>query len=232
MLKNPQFSDFGTTNFFAFLHFQAAFREFFRKGPADAMPLIVFSEHNPCYSLKPREYENAKEYFRAPLIRIDPEVFVAAGDDLIPVRIVPLKIKGGMACYHGPGVLGVYIIGKFFSGPREFLLILSEIFEKTLNDCGLKPARITNPYDLWVSGKKVAAFGIISSYLPDGSILTGGGANIHYGANQKHLEAIWPCGDRAGIAGSIREFVPGITRKWLVDNLKNNLTEGLKFLIK
>lgn len=225
--------DLGLTNFRWFLKIQSEFAKRVTENPETSF--IFFSEHHACYSVKPHELKNAGNYFRLPLSGTELDLRIVLPDGT-PIPVVVIPQKGGRPAFHGQGVLGVYIIGRFSLTPDDFLRLLSKTVEAALkNIAETSFDRLTNPYDLWLRKQKVVSLGIHYKALTDNQIITTFGANVNYRVPQKFLDALWPCGDKIGLAGSLHDFpeFANIKRGEILHHLQPTLIETLTpFLYK
>lgn len=219
--------DLGLTDFRWFLKIQNEFAARLEK--TDSLFFIFFSEHHECYSVKPHELKHADSYFRLPISGTEPNLLMVLPDGT-PVPIVVVPQKGGRPTFHGQGVLGVYIIGRFSLTPDDFLRLLSKTVEAALkNITSVSFDRLTNPYDLWLKKQKVVSLGIHYKTAADNGIITTFGANVNYRVDQKFLDALWPCGDKIGLAGSLHTFpeFAGTKRGEILHYLHPALTQAL-----
>lgn len=147
VVKSPSFIDWGRTNYRAALARQIALLEARKAGKA--RDTLVFTEHNPVYTLGARP--GAEKH-----VLWDAKMLAKHGIEVVEAS------RGGDVTYHGPGQIVGYPIVSL--EPRrdlhEYLRMLEQTVINALGCLGLATARRPGQTGVWVGKKKIAAIGV------------------------------------------------------------------------
>lgn len=126
--------------------------------------------------------------------------------------------RGGEVTYHCPGqVVGYPILNLQRHQPdlHWYLRQLEEIVIQAIAPFGLKGDRIPGLTGVWVEGCKVAAVGIkVSRWI------TMHGFALNVDPDLSGFEAIVPCGIADKPVGSLAQFIPGISKTDVQEQVK------------
>lgn len=163
--------------------------------------VLLLLEHPPVYTLG----QGATLEF----LKFDPEISSA---ELHRVE------RGGEVTYHCPGQLVGYPILNLQRHQPDlhwYLRQLEEVVIQAIAPFGLKGDRIPGLTGVWVEGRKVAAVGIkVSRWI------TMHGFALNVDPDLSGFEAIVPCGIPDKPVGSLAQFIPGISKTDVQEQVK------------
>lgn len=143
----------------------------------DAGDMLLFTEHEPVYTVGKGGDENHVLADEDELLRTGAEMF----------RID----RGGDVTYHGPGQIVGYPIIDLNTRPdlHRYLRDLEEVIIRALREFGIEGVREEGLTGVWVGGDKVAALGVkVSRWV------TMHGFALNVATDLRRFDRIIPCG--------------------------------------
>lgn len=143
----------------------------------EAGDLLLFTEHEPVYTIGKGGDDNHVLADEAELTRTGAELF----------RID----RGGDVTYHGPGQIVGYPIIDLNAKPdlHRYLRDLEEVIIRALRSYGIEGVREEGLTGVWVGGNKVAALGVkVSRWV------TMHGFALNVSTDLRRFDRIIPCG--------------------------------------
>ena len=198
MEQRPKIIDWGFKNYSDALDDQITLVEAKKSAPSSP-DLLIFSEHNPVYTIGSRTGAASHLLWNEDTLR----------DKGIQVHKTN---RGGDITYHGPGQLIIYpIIHLNNRDLADYLRKLEIVMIRVLESFAIEAGTREGKTGIWIEDRKICAIGIAVK-----SWITYHGLALNINPNLEHFQGIIPCGITDGSVTSLQNEIAAIPEKSLI----------------
>jgi lipoate-protein ligase B len=170
-----------------------------KKSAPSSPDLLIFSEHNPVYTIGSRTGAASHLLWNEDTLR----------DKGIQVHKTN---RGGDVTYHGPGQLIIYpIIHLNNRDLADYLRKLEIVMIRVLESFAIEAGTREGKTGIWIEDRKICAIGIAVK-----SWITYHGLALNINPNLEHFQGIIPCGITDGSVTSLQNEIAAIPEKSLI----------------
>ena len=170
-----------------------------KKSAPSSPDLLIFSEHNPVYTIGSRTGAASHLLWNEDTLR----------DKGIQVHKTN---RGGDITYHGPGQLIIYpIIHLNNRDLADYLRKLEIVMIRVLESFAIEAGTREGKTGIWIEDRKICAIGIAVK-----SWITYHGLALNINPNLEHFQGIIPCGITDGSVTSLQNEIAAIPEKSLI----------------
>jgi lipoate-protein ligase B len=170
-----------------------------KKSAPSSPDLLIFSEHNPVYTIGSRTGAASHLLWNEDTLR----------DKGIQVHKTN---RGGDITYHGPGQLIIYpIIHLNNRDLADYLRKLEIVMIRVLESFAIEAGTREGKTGIWIDDRKICAIGIAVK-----SWITYHGLALNINPNLEHFQGIIPCGITDGSVTSLQNEIAAIPEKSLI----------------
>lgn len=170
-----------------------------KKSAPSSLDLLIFSEHNPVYTIGSRTGAASHLLWNEDTLR----------DKGIQVHKTN---RGGDITYHGPGQLIIYpIIHLNNRDLADYLRKLEIVMIRVLESFAIEAGTREGKTGIWIEDRKICAIGIAVK-----SWITYHGLALNINPNLEHFQGIIPCGITDGSVTSLQNEIAAIPEKSLI----------------
>lgn len=170
-----------------------------KKSAPSSPDLLIFSEHNPVYTIGSRTGAASHLLWNEDTLR----------DKGIQVHKTN---RGGDITYHGPGQLIIYpIIHLNNRDLADYLRKLETVMIRVLESFAIEAGIREGKTGIWIEDRKICAIGIAVK-----SWITYHGLALNINPNLEHFQGIIPCGITDGSVTSLQNEIAAIPEKSLI----------------
>jgi lipoate-protein ligase B len=170
-----------------------------KKSAPSSPDLLIFSEHNPVYTIGSRTGAASHLLWNEDTLR----------DKGIQVQKTN---RGGDITYHGPGQLIIYpIIHLNNRDLADYLRKLEIVMIRVLESFAIEAGTREGKTGIWIEDRKICAIGIAVK-----SWITYHGLALNINPNLEHFQGIIPCGITDGSVTSLQNEIAAIPEKSLI----------------
>ena len=170
-----------------------------KKSAPSSPDLLIFSEHNPVYTIGSRTGAASHLLWDEDTLR----------DKGIQVHKTN---RGGDITYHGPGQLIIYpIIHLNNRDLADYLRKLEIVMIRVLESFAIEAGTREGKTGIWIEDRKICAIGIAVK-----SWITYHGLALNINPNLEHFQGIIPCGITDGSVTSLQNEIAAIPEKSLI----------------
>lgn len=170
-----------------------------KKSAPSSPDLLIFSEHNPVYTIGSRTGAASHLLWNEDNLR----------DKGIQVHKTN---RGGDITYHGPGQLIIYpIIHLNNRDLADYLRKLEIVMIRVLESFAIEAGTREGKTGIWIEDRKICAIGIAVK-----SWITYHGLALNINPNLEHFQGIIPCGITDGSVTSLQNEIAAIPEKSLI----------------